>query len=169
METLGDFDFDIIHVPGKTNVLADTLSRIYSDEPKGTVRTTSEFISTEEEHLPSELLLNLVTTPLYTGTPMFLGVTRQQSSARQAFPNAKKVILKLTKVTARSLEGKGTKEMVSLTEANEPTTDEPISRTSTELDTSDSAEDDCHDYDIPPQPNHTYSCLLAHQENTHLP
>ena len=76
LETLGDFDFDIIHVPGKTNVLADALSQIYSDEPKGTVRTTSEFISAEEEHLPSELLLNLVTTPLYTGTLMFLGVTR---------------------------------------------------------------------------------------------
>ena len=35
--------------------------------------------------------------------------------------------------------------MVSLTEANEPTTDEPISRTLTELDTSDSAEDDPKD------------------------
>ena len=131
-------------MPGKTNVLADALSRIYSDEPKGTVRTTSEFVSAEEEHLPSELLLNLVTTPLYTGTPMFLGATRRQSSAQQAFPNAKKVILKLPEVTARSLEGEGTKE-VSLTEDNEPTTDEPISGTSTEPDTSDSAEDDPKD------------------------
>ena len=78
LKVLANFDFEIIHVPGKANVLTDALSCIYSDEPKGTVRASSEFVSVEEEHSPSELLLNLVTVSLYTGSPIFLGAMTQR-------------------------------------------------------------------------------------------
>jgi RNase H-like domain found in reverse transcriptase/Reverse transcriptase (RNA-dependent DNA polymerase)/Retroviral aspartyl protease len=37
LEVLSDFDFEIIHIPGVTNTVLDALSRLYSDEPRGTV------------------------------------------------------------------------------------------------------------------------------------
>lgn len=80
LEVLADFDFEIIHVPGEMNQLADSLSRIYSDEPKGVVRAASEYVTAEEEHTPSELILNLVSAPLYTGESIFLGVTTRAAA-----------------------------------------------------------------------------------------
>jgi transposase InsO family protein len=44
IDTLSEFDFDIQYIPGDTNGLADALSRIYSDEPRGITRAESEFI-----------------------------------------------------------------------------------------------------------------------------
>ncbi len=38
MEKLGEFDFEIQYVPGTENVLADALSRLWSNESPGTVR-----------------------------------------------------------------------------------------------------------------------------------
>jgi hypothetical protein len=67
LEVLADFDFEIIHVPGEMNKLADALSRMYSDEPQGIVRAASEYVTAEEEHIPSGLILNMVSAPLYTG------------------------------------------------------------------------------------------------------
>jgi len=93
---------EIIHVPGEANKLADALSRIYSDEPKGIVRAASEYVTAEEENLPSGLILNMVTAPLYTGESIFLGASK--TSAHKAFPNAKKVILKVSE-PPESLEG----------------------------------------------------------------
>jgi len=49
LETLCDFDFDIKYSPGKDNTLADALSRIYSNDAKGTVRAESEYVSKESE------------------------------------------------------------------------------------------------------------------------
>ena len=51
---------------------------MYSNEPKGTVHSASEYISAEEEHSPSSELLNLVTTPLYAGQIFFFGTTRTE-------------------------------------------------------------------------------------------
>jgi hypothetical protein len=84
LETLSEFDFEVIYLPGEENVLADALSRMYSNEPVGTIRAASKYVSAEEENTPSKLLLNLVSSPLYTGPPLFLGATEAQRSARIA-------------------------------------------------------------------------------------
>jgi len=60
-------------ITGVDNTLPDALSRMYSDEPKGTVRAVS----------------------CYTGSPIFLGASKR--TARDAFPNAKRVVLKVSK------------------------------------------------------------------------
>lgn len=75
LEALSEFDFKIIYVPGADNMLADALSRIYSNESKGTFHSASEYMSIEEEDIPCSLLLNFVTTPLHTRSPLFLGAT----------------------------------------------------------------------------------------------
>ena len=43
LEKISEFDFKVEHVPGVENVLADALSRIYSNDPPGTVRAASEY------------------------------------------------------------------------------------------------------------------------------
>jgi len=45
MNTLSEFDFEIFHIPGKENTVADALSRIYSNEPAGTVRSETKYVS----------------------------------------------------------------------------------------------------------------------------
>lgn len=84
LEALSEFDFEITYLPGTDNVLADALSRMYCNEPKGTVRSASEYVSAEEEDSPRGLLLNFVSAPVYTGTPLFLGATEARRSARIA-------------------------------------------------------------------------------------
>jgi hypothetical protein len=84
------------------NELADALSQMYSDEPKGIVRAASEYVTAEEENAPSELILNMVSAPLYTGESIFLGAVC--SKARRAFPNARKVVLKVQE-PSKQLEG----------------------------------------------------------------
>lgn len=44
LDVLNEFDFEIFYIPGKTNVLADALSRLYSEDAPGTVRAESEHI-----------------------------------------------------------------------------------------------------------------------------
>jgi hypothetical protein len=43
VEKIGTFNFKILYVPGAENVLADALSRIYSNDAPGTVRARSEY------------------------------------------------------------------------------------------------------------------------------
>lgn len=45
MEKISEFDFEVIYIPGSENVLADALSRIYSNDAPGTVRAASEYTS----------------------------------------------------------------------------------------------------------------------------
>jgi len=101
LEVLGDFDFKVSYLPGSSNILADALSRMYSNEPLGVVRAASEYVSAEEENAPSKILLSLVTAPLYTGEFIYLGASKSRkrgsyaTTARKAFPNAKKVVLRV--------------------------------------------------------------------------
>jgi hypothetical protein len=48
MEKIGEFDFEIIYVPGTENILSDALSRLYSNEAKGTIRTKGEYTAHDE-------------------------------------------------------------------------------------------------------------------------
>src|ERR1700729_3559923 len=120
LEVLSDFDFDIIHIPGVTNTVPDALSRLYSDEPRGTVRAASEYMTVEEENAPSELLLGMVSSPLYTGESIFLGAS--MTRARKAFPNAKKVILRVNR-PSESLEGESSTQK-NLLDAEDPSSDD---------------------------------------------
>jgi len=43
LEKISSFDFEVVYVPGNENVLADALSRIYSNDAAGTVRAKSEY------------------------------------------------------------------------------------------------------------------------------
>jgi hypothetical protein len=138
LETLSEFDFEVIYLPGEENVLADALSRMYSNEPVGTVRAASEYVSAEEENAPSKLLLNLVSSPLYTGPPLFLGAMEARHSARivavhtatvppvnePMVPKPKKVILRVSKPPAQSLEG-------GLEEENLPDTESSLEQPKT--------------------------------------
>ena len=49
LDVLNEFEFEIEYIPGETNGFADALSRIYSDEPKGTVRAESEYVNDVDE------------------------------------------------------------------------------------------------------------------------
>lgn len=93
-------------MPGAQNMLVDVLSRLYSDEAKGTVRASSEYLTVEGDDTRSKLILSLISAPCYTVGPIFLGAARKTkaSRGREAFPNAKKVILKY-KDTSETLEG----------------------------------------------------------------
>jgi transposase InsO family protein len=55
MAKLAEFDFAIEYVPGKENVLSDALSRMYSADAPGTVRTASEYVQHDETADPVRL------------------------------------------------------------------------------------------------------------------
>src|SRR6266567_621117 len=43
LEKISEFDFEVIYVPGTENVVADALSRLYSNDDSQTVRSRSEY------------------------------------------------------------------------------------------------------------------------------
>jgi hypothetical protein len=65
MEKLGEFDFEVIYVPGEQNTLADALSRVYSDDKPGTVRAPSEY--TLSDGTMSSIPASLISMPLLVG------------------------------------------------------------------------------------------------------
>ena len=44
MEKISKFDFEVVYVPGVENMLADALSRMYSNNTPGTVHARSEYM-----------------------------------------------------------------------------------------------------------------------------
>lgn len=74
VDILNQFDFTIYYIPGETNTMADALSRIYSDEPEGVVRATSEYITDTDHGELSNIPLqkdtatidDIFSTPVYT-------------------------------------------------------------------------------------------------------
>lgn len=59
---LSDFDFTIKYVPGVENTVSDALSRLYSNDAPGTVRTTAEYVQ-HDNTSPSVRLFG-VSTPI---------------------------------------------------------------------------------------------------------
>ena len=67
MEVLSEFNFTIIYVEGTLNILADALSRIYSNDATSTMRTPVEYTQHDEDHpLPNNQELQ-VSMPVHTG------------------------------------------------------------------------------------------------------
>ncbi|EJD36136.1 hypothetical protein AURDEDRAFT_174811 [Auricularia subglabra TFB-10046 SS5] len=63
-----EFDFHVEYVPGEKNVLADSLSRIYSDDQPGTVRTTTEIIRDNDESSEDESESDIpMSAPVFVG------------------------------------------------------------------------------------------------------
>jgi hypothetical protein len=63
---LSDFSFEVKYTPSPSNVFADALSWIYSNEAVGTVRSESKHIYEEDTPVTPAALQNL-TRPLITG------------------------------------------------------------------------------------------------------
>nr|GAT46347.1 predicted protein [Mycena chlorophos] len=91
LDILNEFDFTIRYIPGESNELADALSRIYSDEPLGTQRAPSEFVSDDDPEAAHRSVLpqngvgeeTPLTAPVFTGaTAVLEGALRR--SARLA-------------------------------------------------------------------------------------
>ncbi|EJD36662.1 hypothetical protein AURDEDRAFT_36803, partial [Auricularia subglabra TFB-10046 SS5] len=68
---MNEFDFTVEYIPGETNVLADGLSRIYSDDQPGTVRATSEIICDDSDSSESDGDTESESVPL--SAPVFVG------------------------------------------------------------------------------------------------
>ncbi|KAJ2917715.1 hypothetical protein MD484_g2704, partial [Candolleomyces efflorescens] len=76
MEKLMMFDFEIVYVPGAENVLSDALSRIYSNDAPGTVRSVSEY--TEFDDIDnSRLGGQKVSMPLLVGKEGVMSIIPQ--------------------------------------------------------------------------------------------
>ncbi|KAJ3487529.1 hypothetical protein NLI96_g3480 [Meripilus lineatus] len=81
VDVLNEFNYEINYIPGETNVLADALSRIYSDEPIGTVRARSEYVqddNSDDEDLPE--LDDEDSMPIYTGSAAIIELEQRRSS-----------------------------------------------------------------------------------------
>jgi len=61
------FDFEVIYVLGTENILSDALSRIYSNDAAGTVRTASEYSQYDETVDTMEAALHMVAAPVFVG------------------------------------------------------------------------------------------------------
>jgi hypothetical protein len=66
VEKISGFHFEVKYVPGTENVLADALSRIYSNEAPGTVRSRSEY--TDHNVVDNDdIELNSISMPVFAG------------------------------------------------------------------------------------------------------
>ncbi|CAA7270581.1 unnamed protein product [Cyclocybe aegerita] len=84
IEKISGFDFSVMYVPGTDNVVADALSRIYSNDAPGTVRAQSEYtyfdVVNEDTPLDDEPII-----PLLAGMEACVAVHR---SPRRKVPPA---------------------------------------------------------------------------------
>ncbi|EUC57525.1 hypothetical protein RSOL_224150 [Rhizoctonia solani AG-3 Rhs1AP] len=76
MEKINEFDIEVNYIPGETNILADGLSRMYSNEPNGVERAKTEYVDETGQETPHILVGSTsitesaapeVTKPLYVG------------------------------------------------------------------------------------------------------
>ena len=72
MDVLNEFRYKVHYIPGEVNVLADALSRLYSDEPAGIVRATSEYVGKDGSNDEHEDEGVDILRPVYTGAAAIL-------------------------------------------------------------------------------------------------
>ncbi|KAF8225064.1 hypothetical protein L208DRAFT_1507580 [Tricholoma matsutake] len=65
MDKISKFDFKVIYVPGAENVLADLLSRIYSDDAPETVCSEAKFTRHDDSHV--YLSIHNISVPVLMG------------------------------------------------------------------------------------------------------
>jgi len=65
LEKISSFDFEVVYVPGEENSVADALSRIYSNDAPGTVRSRSEY--TYHDVVDEDLEFNQQDIPILAG------------------------------------------------------------------------------------------------------
>lgn len=106
LDFLSQFNFEISYVKGTANSIADALSRVYSDEPAGTIRAPSEYVTDPGNPSRNAAILDIIqgklpkSVPLYTGkhvsVPLKLfAITRRQAADVQSAAVGEEV-LKLT-------------------------------------------------------------------------
>jgi RNase H-like domain found in reverse transcriptase/Reverse transcriptase (RNA-dependent DNA polymerase)/Integrase zinc binding domain len=83
LDKISEFDFEVIYVPGAENILADALSRIYSNDAPGTVRSEAEYT----QHNDSRIYLEAhgISAPLLAGLE---AVAERRPRARKVLPPA---------------------------------------------------------------------------------
>ncbi|QRV95892.1 Pol polyprotein/retrotransposon [Ceratobasidium sp. AG-Ba] len=90
MENISEFDIDVKCIPGKPNVLADALSRDYSNEPAGVVRHPTEYATDPNHDVPHILVESIsqdnrsikpLTGPLYVGNEIKAKLEARQVEA----------------------------------------------------------------------------------------
>jgi RNase H-like domain found in reverse transcriptase/Reverse transcriptase (RNA-dependent DNA polymerase) len=65
MDKISEFDFEVIYISGAENVLADALSRIYSNDTPGTVCSEEEYTQHDNTHV--SLTAHGISVPLLAG------------------------------------------------------------------------------------------------------
>jgi hypothetical protein len=87
IEKISSFDFEVKYVPGTENILADALSRIYSNEAPGTVRARSEY-TYHDVVSNNDLEIQSISIPVFAGMEARAlssdRVTRSMSRAKKA-------------------------------------------------------------------------------------
>lgn len=85
LEKISEYDFRVEYLPGVENVLADALSRIYSHDPPGTVRASTEYTQHDDaETLPTLLESLSISQPVVVGVEALAiqpRLTRSQARA----------------------------------------------------------------------------------------
>ena len=72
LEKIAEYDYDVQYVPGVENVLADALSRIYSNDAPGTVRAASEYTQlADEDNFSLRVSAHAISMPVYAGVEAF--------------------------------------------------------------------------------------------------
>ena len=80
LDVLNEFRFTIHYIPGETNIFADALSCIYSDEPLRIERASSEYLGDDGAGAPIMLRNLEVTRPVYTGAAAVIDFAPQWSA-----------------------------------------------------------------------------------------
>ena len=69
LEKILEYDFRVEYIPGVENVLADALSRIYSNDAPGTVRAPSEYTEFDDsgDAIGARIATQAISMPVLTG------------------------------------------------------------------------------------------------------